>query len=182
MINSLLSILKTMNIDIAMNFCQNSMNYIDFDDKMKKILVLNGPNLNRLGTREPSIYGKTTLHELHAMLKKQAQLMQAELTCLQTNSEAEFIDAIHQATDDSLDYLIVNAAAYTHTSIAIRDALIASNIPFIEVHLSNIYARETFRHHSYLSDIAQGVICGFGVKSYTLALQTILDHEPLNIS
>ena len=142
---------------------------------MKKILVLNGPNLNRLGTREPSIYGKTTLHDLNAMLEKQAQLAHAQLTCIQTNSEAEFINAIHKAGDENINYLIVNAAAFTHTSIAIRDALIAVNIPFIEVHLSNIYARESFRHHSYLSDIAQGIIYGLGSKSYRLALQAILD-------
>ncbi|OGV38460.1 MAG: type II 3-dehydroquinate dehydratase [Legionellales bacterium RIFCSPHIGHO2_12_FULL_42_9] len=143
---------------------------------MKKILVLNGPNLNRLGTRETSIYGKTTLPDLHLILKEEAKLAKVQLSCLQTNSEAEFINAIHHAADESLDYLIINAAAFTHTSIAIRDALIASNIPFIEVHLSNIYARESFRHHSYLSDIAQGVIAGFGVKSYRLALQAILDE------
>lgn len=163
-------------MDIAANFWQNSKNSIEFDDKMKKILVLNGPNLNRLGTRETSIYGKTTLANLNMMLKEQAQLAQAQLTCMQTNSEAEFINAIHHAADEDFDYLIVNAAAFTHTSIAIRDALIASNIPFIEVHISNIYARETFRHHSYLSDIAQGVICGFGIKSYSLALHAILDE------
>ena len=143
---------------------------------MKKILVLNGPNLNRLGTRETSIYGKTTLHELNVMLKKQAQDAQALLTSLQTNSEADFINAVHHAADEGLDYLIVNAAAFTHTSIAIRDALIASNIPFIEVHISNLYARESFRHHSYLSDIAKGVICGLGINSYRLALQAILDE------
>ena len=109
------------------------------------------------------------------MLKEQAKLANVQLSCLQTNSEAEFINAIHHAADECLDYLIVNAAAFTHTSIAIRDALIASNIPFVEVHLSNIYARESFRHHSYLSDIAHGVISGFGIKSYRLALQAILD-------
>lgn len=142
---------------------------------MKKILVLNGPNLNRLGTREPALYGKTTLAELNTQLKTQAEQSHAQLTCIQTNSEAEFINAIHHAGDEKLDYLIVNAAAFTHTSIAIRDALISTNIPFIEVHISNIYARESFRHHSYLSDIAIGVICGFGVTSYCLALQAILD-------
>ena len=117
---------------------------------MKKILVLNGPNLNQLGTREPSIYGKTSLADLNLILKEHAEQSQAELTCFQTNSESDFIHAIHQAAKDELDYLIVNAAAFTHTSIAIRDALIASKIPFIEVHISNIYAREAFRHHSYL--------------------------------
>ena len=143
---------------------------------MKKILVLNGPNLNRLGTREPSIYGNTTLKELNDLLILKATSAKVQLTCLQTNSESEFVEAIHQAADHGMNYLIVNAAAYTHTSIAIRDALIAANIPFIEVHISNVYARESFRHHSYLSDIAQGVICGFGVNSYCLALQAILDE------
>lgn len=141
---------------------------------MKKILVLNGPNLNRLGSREPSVYGTTTLDELNAVLKECAEAAGVQLVCLQTNHEGEFINAIHHAADEGVDYLIVNAAALTHTSIAIRDAFIACKLPFIEVHISNIYARETFRHHSYLSDIAEGIICGFGVKSYYLALQAIL--------
>jgi len=147
---------------------------------MKKILVLHGPNLNRLGEREPSIYGLTTLDELNTLLQTQANEAQVELNCLQTNSEAEFIDAIHQAADLETNYFIVNPAAFTHTSIAIRDALIAAATPFIEVHISNIFSREPFRHHSYLSDIAQGVICGLGIKSYLLALSAILDEFKLN--
>ena len=142
---------------------------------MKKILVLTGPNLNRLGTREPSLYGNTTLPELNRMLEEQATQHGARLTSLQTNSESHFIEAIHQAADEGITHLIVNAAAYTHTSIAIRDALLAVALPFIEVHLSNLYARESFRHHSYLSDIAIGTIGGFGITSYRLALQAILN-------
>lgn len=143
---------------------------------MKKILVLHGPNLNCLGKREPSVYGLTTLAELNEALCKQAQDAGHKVTCIQTNSEGEFIDFIHQAEDDNTHYLIINPAAFTHTSIAIRDALTAISLPFIEVHISNIYAREPFRHHSYLSDIAQGVISGLGVKGYSLALQVILEE------
>jgi 3-dehydroquinate dehydratase-2 len=142
---------------------------------MKKILILNGPNLNRLGTREPSLYGKTTLLELNALLIEQARQSNAQLTCLQTNSEDELIKTIHQAADEKVDFLIINAAAFTHTSIALRDALLCTQIPFIEVHISNIYARESFRHHSYLSDIAIGVICGLGINGYQLALQHLLE-------
>ncbi|VEG92184.1 type II 3-dehydroquinate dehydratase [Legionella spiritensis] len=143
---------------------------------MKKIQVLHGPNLNRLGTREPSIYGFLTLEELDKSLKKQAREASVELICLQTNSESRFIDYIHKAADDKTDYLIVNAAAFTHTSIAIRDALVTAAVPFIEVHISNIHARESFRRFSYLSEIAQGVICGLGVRGYNLALQAIIEE------
>lgn len=143
---------------------------------MKKILVLHGPNLNRLGLREPSVYGSTTLAQLDALLVKQAEAAGLSLTSQQSNSEAALIDIIHQAAEDKIDYLIFNPAAFTHTSIAIRDALLAVNLPFIEVHISNIYAREIFRHHSYFSDIAHGVISGLGVKGYTLALQAIIDE------
>lgn len=141
---------------------------------MKKVLVLNGPNLNRLGTREPEQYGHTTLNALQNDLMRQAKKANLQLNCIQTNSETQFIEMIHQATDEQVDFLIINAAAYSHTSIAIRDALLVSHIPFIEIHISNIYAREPFRHHSYLSDIAQGVICGLGVEGYHLALQAII--------
>ena len=143
---------------------------------MKKILVLHGPNLNHLGIREPSVYGSTTLSDLNTMLSKQAQAAGLELYCKQSNSEAELIDTIYQAVDTRIAYLIINPAAFTHTSIAMRDALTAVAIPFIEVHISNIYAREAFRQHSYFSDIAQGVISGLGVKSYSLALQAIIDE------
>lgn len=144
---------------------------------MKKILVLHGPNLNRLGFREPALYGLTTLAELNASLIAQASQAGCVLSCFQSNSESDLISAIHQAADDQTDVLIINPAAFTHTSIAIRDALTAVAIPFYEVHISNIFGREPFRHHSYLSDIAQGVITGFGVNGYSLTLQTILNKS-----
>lgn len=143
---------------------------------MKKILVLNGPNLNRLGTREPSVYGATTLAELNQSLEQQAKEVGLSLSCQQSNSEVELIDFIHQAADEKIDYIIINPAAFTHTSIALRDALAAAAIPFIEVHISNIYTREIFRQHSYFSDLAHGVISGLGVKGYSLALQAIIDE------
>ena len=118
--------------------------------------------LNRLGLREPSVYGSTTLEELSAALSQQAKAAGFSLDSKQRNSEAELIDLIHQAGDEKVSYLIINPAAYTHTSIAIRDALLSVSIPFIEVHISNIYAREVFRQHSYISDIARGVISGLG--------------------
>jgi 3-dehydroquinate dehydratase-2 len=143
---------------------------------MKKILVLHGPNLNRLGLRETDIYGDVTLAALDNLLIQQAKKAGIAVLCKQSNNEADLIHFIHQATDDKIDYLILNPAAFTHTSIALRDALLASKLPFIEVHISNIYARESFRHRSYFSDIAEGVISGFGVKGYLLALQAIIDE------
>lgn len=143
---------------------------------MKKILVLHGPNLNRLGKREPQIYGTTTLSELNTALVEQAKRAGFDLEAKQSNSEAELIDLIHQASDEQVAYLIINPAAFTHSSIAIRDALATAMVPFIEVHISNIYAREAFRQHSYISDIAQGVISGLGVKGYSLALEAIIDE------
>ncbi|WED44619.1 type II 3-dehydroquinate dehydratase [Legionella cardiaca] len=143
---------------------------------MKKILVLHGPNLNRLGLREPNVYGSMTLKELDVLLNQEAKTAGISLTSKQSNNEAELIEMIHQAADDKMDYLIINPAAFTHTSIALRDALLAGNLPFIEVHISNIYARESFRHHSYFSDIAKGVISGLGVKGYSLALQAIINE------
>lgn len=141
---------------------------------MKKILVLHGPNLNLLGSREPAIYGSTTLSRLDTMLLEQARLANCALSSFQSNSEGDLINIIHQAITDKIDFIIINPAALTHTSIAIRDALAAAHIPFIEVHISNIYGRESFRRHSFLSDLAQGVISGLGVKGYSLALQAIL--------
>lgn len=141
---------------------------------MKKILILHGPNLNLLGTREPSVYGHTSLQQLDQQLEVQAIAAGFTLSTLQSNSEAKLIDAIHQAQKEKVAYLIINPAAFTHTSIALRDALLAVKIPFIEVHLSNIYARESFRHLSYFSDIAQGVISGLGTSGYLLALQAIV--------
>jgi 3-dehydroquinate dehydratase-2 len=143
---------------------------------MKKIVVLHGPNLNLLGSREPTVYGHTSLTDLNHTLQEKAKNNGFHLTTEQTNSEADFIAAIHQALKDKVTYLIVNPAAFTHTSIAIRDAILAVNIPFIEVHISNIYGREAFRHHSFFSDIAQGVISGLGTYGYVLALQAIIEQ------
>ena len=143
---------------------------------MKKILVLHGPNLNLLGLRELSIYGQITLNQLNEQLENEAKKLNFQLAVRQSNSEGELINTIHQALDHQVDDIIINPAAYTHTSIALRDALLAVQIPFIEVHISNVYARESFRHHSYFSDIATGVISGLGSNGYLLALQAI-HHE-----
>lgn len=137
---------------------------------MANLLLLNGPNLNLLGSREPGTYGTSTLPEITARLIKLASEAGHELSALQSNSEAELINRIHQAAQEQVDFILFNPAAYTHTSIALRDALLAVKIPFIEIHLSNVYARENFRHHSYFSDIATGVIAGFGPLGYELAL------------
>lgn len=135
------------------------------------VLLLNGPNLNMLGTREPEKYGHTTLAEIVSDLTSQANALNVTLSHLQSNAEYALIDRIHEAKGN-VDYIVINPAAFTHTSVALRDALLAVNIPFIEVHLSNVHAREPFRHHSYLSDISAGVICGLGVDGYSWALQT----------
>lgn len=140
---------------------------------MKKILVIHGPNLNRLGQREPERYGYTSLAELNELLVKQAQAHQVELVTFQSNHEGALIDSIHNAGEAQVDFIIINPAALTHTSIALRDAFLSISVPFIEVHLTNIYSRESFRQHSYLSDIAQGIICGLGVTGYSLALQAV---------
>ncbi|QBH97840.1 type II 3-dehydroquinate dehydratase [Limnobaculum zhutongyuii] len=141
--------------------------------KKAHILLLNGPNLNLLGTREPDKYGHTTLTDIVTKLESEAQRSDVAFSHLQSNAEYEIIDAIHQARG-SVDFILINPAAFTHTSVAIRDALLAVNIPFIEIHLSNVHAREPFRHHSYLSDIAVGVICGLGADGYDFALQAAL--------
>jgi 3-dehydroquinate dehydratase-2 len=138
---------------------------------MATILVLNGPNLNLLGLREPEHYGRTTLDDIRRRLERQAQDFGHRLDFRQSNAEHVLVEWIHEAFRDSIDYIIINPAAFTHTSIAIRDALLASGIPFIEVHLSNVHAREPFRTHSYLSDKAVGVIAGLGAQGYELALQ-----------
>ncbi|NAW63294.1 type II 3-dehydroquinate dehydratase [Vibrio sp. V31_P5A7T61] len=134
-----------------------------------RILVLNGPNLNLLGLREPEHYGAQTLEQIIDKLRQQAALADVALDHLQSNREYELIEAIHQA-HNQVDFIIINPAAFTHTSVALRDALLGVAIPFIEVHLSNVHAREPFRHHSYLSDKAQGVICGLGAQGYEFAL------------
>jgi len=141
---------------------------------MAKILLLNGPNLNLLGQREPDVYGAETLEDITVALKKHAAQKNHELFAFQSNDEAELINIIQQASAQSTDYVIFNPAAFSHTSIALRDALLAVNIPFVEIHISNIYQRESFRHHSYFSDIAMDVIVGFGTLGYQLALQAII--------
>ncbi len=143
---------------------------------MAKILVLHGPNLNLLGTREPQIYGHETLAEINRRLAERAQAAGHGLVWFQSNAEHELIGRIHQARDDQIALILCNAGAFTHSSIALRDAFAAVAIPFIEVHLSNVFAREPFRHHSYLSDLAIGVICGFGSASYGLALEAAIQR------
>ena len=138
---------------------------------MAKLLVLHGPNLNLLGQREPEIYGHTTLAEIDAALRKQAHEAGHELDTLQSNAEHELIERVQAAAGDETALIIINPAAYTHTSVALRDALAASGLPFIEVHLSNPRARESFRHRSLISDLALGTIAGFGANSYALALE-----------
>jgi 3-dehydroquinate dehydratase II len=139
-----------------------------------KILVLHGPNLNLLGAREPEIYGRETLTDINRQLVERAKAAGHELAWFQSNAEHELIGRIHQGRDDQIAMILCNAGAFTHTSIALRDAFASVAIPFIEVHLSNVFARESFRHHSYLSDIAAGVICGFGGDSYRLALEAAI--------
>ena len=141
---------------------------------MANILVLHGPNLNLLGTREPEIYGATTLSDIDALLADQAKAAGHELSSMQSNDEGTLVTAIQKATKKSA-YIIINPAAFTHTSVAMRDALAAVNIPFIEVHLSNVHAREDFRRHSYFSDLAQGVISGLGATGYSLALSSAIE-------
>nr|WP_279006890.1 type II 3-dehydroquinate dehydratase [Aeromonas jandaei] len=140
-----------------------------------RILLLNGPNLNLLGKREPGIYGSKTLDEIVADLTLNASELGVTLEHLQSNAEHELISRIHQAMSQ-VDFIIINPAAFTHTSVAIRDALLGVAIPFIEVHLSNVHAREPFRHHSYLSDVAKGVICGLGADGYQFALTAAVRH------
>lgn len=140
----------------------------------KNVLVLHGPNLNLLGRREPEVYGSMTLEEINENLLNLAKESDIKLVAFQSNAEGELIDRIQQAIGDNVDFIIINPAAYTHTSIAMRDALAATRLPFIEVHLSNIFARESFRKESYFSDLALGVISGLGAKGYELALKYAL--------
>jgi 3-dehydroquinate dehydratase-2 len=139
-----------------------------------KILLLNGPNLNLLGTREPQTYGATTLAEVEAMCTRQATAAGAELQCFQSNHEGVLVDRIHAARTDGTAAIVINAGALTHTSIALRDALTGVAIPFVEVHVSNVYRREEFRHHSFLAAVAVGVLAGFGVDGYRMALSHLL--------
>ena len=152
---------------------------------MPDLLVIHGPNLNLLGTREPEHYGSDTLESINHKLSQMATDNNLSLESLQSNAEAELIDFIHNATKNNVRFIIINPAAFTHTSVALRDALSGVDIPFIEIHLSNVHAREAFREHSYFSDIAAGVISGFGALGYELALQAAifqLNQKQLNMT
>lgn len=143
---------------------------------MKKVLVLHGPNLNLLGTREPEVYGRESLDDVNLRLRQQAQQAGTEFDVFQSNWEGALVDRIQAAGTDGTGFIIINPGAFTHTSVAIRDAFAGVAIPFIEIHISNVYAREAFRHHSYLSPLAAGVIAGLGTEGYELALDYALKH------
>ena len=143
---------------------------------MKKILILNGPNLNLLGTREPDVYGATTLADVEAECVAHGQRLGFAVECFQSNHEGALIDRVHAARTDGTQFILINPGAYTHTSVALRDALAGVAIPFIEVHLSNVHRREPFRHHSYFSDLAEGVIVGLGAHGYRLALEAAIER------
>jgi 3-dehydroquinate dehydratase-2 len=143
---------------------------------MPDILIINGPNLNLLGTREPAHYGSDTLDSINDRLSAIATENNHSLSSVQSNAEAELIEHIHNAVKDNVQFIIINPAAFTHTSVALRDALSGVDIPFIEIHLSNVHAREAFREHSYFSDIAVGVISGLGAQGYELALQAAISQ------
>ena len=142
----------------------------------KNILLLNGPNLNLLGTREPDIYGRTTLDDIVSDMRALVEAAGGKLSSFQSNHEGALIDRIHQAQRNHVDAIVINPGGLTHTSVSLRDALAGVNIPFFEVHISNIHQREPFRHHSYLSGIAKGVICGFGTDGYRMAIEFALRH------
>lgn len=144
------------------------------DSGAPRILVLHGPNLNLLGKREPEIYGHTTLADIHAAMEARGRAAGVQIESFQSNSEGELIDRVQAAMAEGIEFIIINPGGYTHTSVALRDALAGVAIPFIEVHLSNIHARESFRHHSFFSEIAVGVICGLGALGYELALDAAL--------
>jgi 3-dehydroquinate dehydratase II len=144
-----------------------------------KILVLHGPNLNMLGRREPGVYGTATLNDINDSIRNLCDELGADVDFVQSNVEGELVSAVQQAMDRRIDGIVINPAAYTHTSVALRDALLAVNLPFIEVHISNTFAREEFRHHSYLSDIAAGVIIGLGPVGYLYAVRAI--HQMLQV-
>ena len=140
------------------------------------ILVIHGPNLNLLGQREPEVYGYLTLEDINQQLIQQAQMQNITLQTFQSNWEGALVDRIHEAKQQGVGFIVINPAAFTHTSVALRDALLGVDIPFIEVHLSNVHAREAFRHHSYLSDKAVGVICGLGAKGYAAAVDYAMTY------
>ncbi len=146
---------------------------------MAKILLINGPNLNLLGTREPELYGATTLSDIESQLQTEADALGHSLEAIQSNAEADLVDRVHAAAG-AVNFILINPGAFTHSSIALRDALLGVAIPFIEIHISNIHAREEFRHQSYFSDVAAGVIAGLGPQGYSLALQAA--HNLLNHS
>jgi len=148
---------------------------IEADSVDKTIWVLHGPNLNLLGTREPGVYGATTLAQIDAMLAAEGQAAGVHVESFQSNHEGALVERIHAARDAGVGYIVINPAAFTHTSVAIRDALAAVAIPFVEVHLSNVHRREAFRHHSYFSDLAVGVIAGLGPSGYRFALRHAID-------
>ena len=143
----------------------------------RRLLVINGPNLNLLGTREPDVYGRTTLADVEADLGNLATAAGASLTCFQSNHEGALVDRIHEARREGVEFIVINAGGLTHTSVALRDALAGVAIPFVEVHISNVYRREPFRHHSYLSDLAVGLVVGLGVRGYRAALEFALDYS-----
>ena len=143
------------------------------------VLVLHGPNLNLLGTREPAVYGSTTLADIDRDLLQMAQEAGSTLQSLQSNHEGVLIDRVHAARADGTDFIVINPGAFTHTSVALRDAIAGVAIPFVEVHLSNVHRREPFRHHSYFSDLAEGVIVGLGAQGYSLALRFALSRAPV---
>lgn len=140
------------------------------------VLLINGPNLNLLGSREPDIYGASSLAEIEAKLIESANQKEVKLVCFQSNAEHELVERIHDAGSDDTQFILINPAAFTHTSVAIRDALAGVSIPFIELHISNPHSREPFRRHSYFSDIAVGVIAGFGIRSYSMALDEAINY------
>lgn len=142
----------------------------------KKILLVNGPNLNLLGSREPEKYGTTTLADIENAAKEQASQRGAEVLAFQSNTEGHIVDRIHEAAKEGVDFVIINAGAYTHTSVAIRDALLGIAVPFIEVHITNVHRREAFRHHLYLLDVSVAVIAGLGAYGYTAAIEYALNN------
>lgn len=143
---------------------------------MRRLLVLHGPNLNLLGTREPEVYGRVTLSEIDQALMARAKEAGVELATFQSNHEGQLVDRVQAARAEGVEFVLINPAAYTHTSVALRDALAGVGIPFVEIHLSNVHRREPFRHHSYFSDVAEGVICGLGWKGYLYALEFALER------
>jgi 3-dehydroquinate dehydratase-2 len=148
----------------------------DSEDQKNAILILQGPNLNLLGERETEVYGTDTLDSLHLKLEEESKRLGVQLSFYQSNQEGRIVDRIQQTRLEPVAGIIINAASLTHTSVAVRDALLAVNLPFIEVHISNVYARESFRHHSYISDVALGVIAGLGTAGYRLALDAMVSH------